>query len=161
MHSPLATMPLALVVTFVVRLLPWTPAAAMPALAALPRPVPAPVAGGGHVDVRLGRPCDEAARQDRHGNKHQEPRRELPHCRPPAVVGLHTLTASLPAQAGVGERTPRRPSPPLPPPRQKPQQRIRPCDYRADDDGDDQAPTVHRAHLLSMPRRLRSRHRLA
>src|SRR5260370_40927298 len=53
------------------------------------------------------------------------------------------------------------PSPPRPPPRQNPQQRIRPCNHRADDDGDDQAPTVHWAHLLSMAHRLRSSHRFS
>src|SRR5260370_33271171 len=53
------------------------------------------------------------------------------------------------------------PSPPRPPPRQNPQQRIRPCNHRAADDGDDQAPTVHGAHLLSMAHRLRSTHRFS
>ncbi len=60
------------------------------------------------------------------------------------------------SQASEGQ-----PSPPRPPPRQKPQQRIRPCNHRADDDGDDQAPTVHGAHLLSMAHRLRSSHRFS
>src|SRR5229473_3041960 len=64
--------------------LPRTPAAAMPALPAFPRPVPAPGAVDGRVGVWNGRSLDEAARQDRHGHQdHHSPHRDLVHLAPP------------------------------------------------------------------------------
>src|ERR1700730_6867073 len=75
MPLPLATMTLAPVVAFMMLALPRTPAAIVPALAAFPRPVPAPGAVDGRVGV-WNRALDEAARQDRHGHHHQDPRRE-------------------------------------------------------------------------------------
>src|ERR1700736_2245273 len=61
MPLPFATMALAQVIAFMVLALPRTPATIMPALAAFPRPVPAPGAIGGRVGV-WNRSLDEAAR---------------------------------------------------------------------------------------------------
>src|SRR5229473_6843463 len=88
MPIPLATIALASVIAFAMFPLPRTPAAAMPALPAFPRPVPAPGAVDGRVGVWNGRSLDEAARQDRHGHHHQDPRREPAHFAP--LVGRYS-----------------------------------------------------------------------
>src|SRR6266481_4537420 len=81
MDGPLATMALALVIAFMMFAFPRTPAAIMPALAAFPRPVPAPGAIGGRVGV-WNRSLDEAARQDRQGHHDQDPHHERAHFDP-------------------------------------------------------------------------------
>src|ERR1700732_5587425 len=79
MDGPLATMALAQVIAFMMFAFPRTPAAIVPALAAFPRPVPAPGAIGGRVGV-WHRSLDEAARQDHQGHQDQDPSREPAHC---------------------------------------------------------------------------------
>src|SRR5260370_30717112 len=91
MPIPFATMALAPVIAFMMFAFPRTPAAIMPALAAFPRPVPAP----GTIDGRVGVwnwSRDEAARQDRHGHHDQDPRHEPAHFAP--LVGRWPLLAS-------------------------------------------------------------------
>src|SRR5258708_15947202 len=81
MDGPLATMALAQVIAFMMFAFPRTPAAIMPALAAFPRPVPAPGAIGAPVGV-WNRSLDEAARKDCQGHHDQDPRREPAHFAP-------------------------------------------------------------------------------